>query len=67
VRLSIGKLYRAGPGGVTVTWRDGSVSTYAARTIIVLDRLPLKVEGRLFRTTRTGALGYEAPRLEPVP
>lgn len=65
-RYVIRQEYRVGPRGAVVTWRDGSVSTYAPYTVVMLDRMPLKIEGRLFRSSRHTSLGYEAPALEPV-
>ena len=65
--LVLRELYRVGPGGVRITWSNGSVSEYTAHTVVMLDRMPLKIEGRLYRLSREyGQLGYEAPALEPV-
>ncbi len=60
-----GQLYRAGPRGVVITWRDGSITTYSARALVLLEHQPLRVRGRLFRTTSNGTLAYEAPMLVP--
>jgi len=62
-----GQFYRAGPPGVVITWRDGSTTTYSARALVVLERQPLRVRGRLFRTTSSGTLAYEAPALVGQP
>jgi hypothetical protein len=63
-RVDTGATYRVGRGGVRITWRDGSTTSHSAGTTFVLERSPLRVNGRLFRVTRSGHLRYEAPRLE---
>jgi hypothetical protein len=62
-RVDTGATYRVGRGGVRITWRDGSTTSHLAGTTFVLDRPPLKIEGRLFRVTRRGTTSYEAPAL----
>jgi hypothetical protein len=63
--LRLGKTYRVGSSGVRITWRDDeTVTTHPPYSVITFSRVPLKVEGRLYRVTRAGALGYEAPRLK---
>jgi hypothetical protein len=66
MRVVVDKLYRAGPQQVVITWRDGSITTYPARALFVLERHPLRIRGRLFRVERGTALGYEAPALVPA-
>jgi len=63
-RYVVGKLYRAGPRGVVITWSDGSTKTYSAREQIYLKERPRRIEGRLYRT-RSHVLEYEAPGLAP--
>jgi hypothetical protein len=61
-----GKMYRAGPRGVRITWPDGSVSTLAARAVVTFgEQQPTKIEGRLFRLGPYGQPTYETPALEP--
>jgi hypothetical protein len=61
----VGKLYRAGPGGVVITWADGSTTAYSAHELIYLKRTPLTIRGRIFRSRRRHVLEYEAPALVP--
>jgi len=61
----VGKLYRAGPGGVVITWTDGSTTAYSAHELIYLKRTPLAIKGRIFRSRRRGVVEYEAPALVP--
>jgi hypothetical protein len=60
-----GKTYRVGSSGLKVTWRDGSVTTFQPQSVVTFSAVPLRIEGRLYRTTRSERLGYEAPALEP--
>ena len=61
----VGKLYRAGPGGVVITWTDGSTTAYSAHELIYLKRHPLAIKGRIFRSRRRGVVEYEAPAMVP--
>jgi len=45
----VGRRYRAGGHGVTLTWPDGTSTTYAARAVFRLERVPIKVTGRAHR------------------
>jgi hypothetical protein len=60
------KTYRVGSSGVRIVWRDGSVTTFSPYSVVTFSRVPLKIEGRLYRASRSSLLGYEAPSLEPV-
>jgi hypothetical protein len=64
-RYAVGKLYRAGPGGVVITWADGSTAAYSAHELIYLKRVPLAIKGRIFRSRRRHTLEYEAPAMVP--
>ena len=63
-RYVVGTLYRAGPGGVVITWADGTTRTYSAREQVYLKHQPRRIEGRLYRR-RGSVLEYEAPALVP--
>ena len=45
----VGRRYRAGGHGVTLTWPDGTTTHYAARAVFRLEQLPVKVVGRAHR------------------
>jgi len=61
----VGKLYRAGPGGVVITWADGSTTAYSAHELIYLKRTPLAIKGKIFRSRRRVLVEYEAPAMVP--
>jgi hypothetical protein len=63
----VGLLYRAGGHGVTLTWRDGTSTTYAARAVFRLEQMPSRVKGRAFRLSNGAAMTYEAPAPVPRP
>jgi len=60
-----GKCYQAGDEDVTITWRDGTRSTYAAHSLFTLEDYPREIAGKLFRVKRGGKLEYEVPLLVP--
>jgi len=45
----VGRRYRAGGHGLTLTWTDGTTTHYAARAVFRLERVPVKVTGRAHR------------------
>ena len=61
----VGKHYRAGPGGVVITWTDGSTNAYSAHELFFLKRQPRAIKGRLVRPRRRRTLEYEAPTMIP--
>lgn len=63
--VELGARYRAGPDGVLVTFRHGSVAQLAPFASIRFNEQPQKIEGRLFRVGRRNQPVYEAPTLEP--
>ena len=64
LRRSVWATFRTGPGGARVVWPDGSVDAYPSYAVIRLESRPKRIDGRVFRVKDSGALGYEAPRLE---
>lgn len=48
----LGTVYRVGPGGVRVVFRDGSVENYPAYALVTFDRRPFRIEGPLVRVGR---------------
>lgn len=66
-RYVVGKLYRAGPHGVSITWRDGTTTAYPARALLTLDQAPRRIDGRLYRALRGNQVQYEAPTMIPEP
>ena len=60
----LGKVFRAGSSGVRIVWRDGTETTYGPHSVVTFSRAPLRIEGRLYRVSRTTRLGYEAPSLD---
>jgi len=64
-RYVVGKLYRAGPGGVVITWSDDSTTAYSAHELIYLKGRPSTIKGPMYRVRRRHALEYEAPALVP--
>jgi hypothetical protein len=62
--VDTGATYRAGRGGVRITWRDGSTTSHSAGVRFRFDKEPLRIEGRLIRM-RPGGVSYEAPTMEP--
>lgn len=63
--VELGQRYRAGVGGVRVTFPDGTETQLAPFGRIVFEAQPKKIEGRLLRVGRRGHLQFEAPSLEP--
>jgi len=53
----VGRRYRAGGHGVTLTWVDGTSTRYAARAVFRLEQVPIKVSGRAHRIGQ--AMTYE--------
>jgi len=45
----VGRRYRAGGHGLTLTWPDGTTTRYPARAVFRLEQVPAKVVGRAHR------------------
>jgi hypothetical protein len=58
-RPKLEAVYRTGKRGARVVYRDGTVVQHAPHSMVKFSHHPLKVEGRLYPVSRSGALGYE--------